>query len=61
MKDQNDKQTEDLLGEKRKRGPKPSGKALTNAQRQRLHRQRVKERLNRLEELESKIGGLSDA
>lgn len=44
------------MKDKRKPGPKPSGKALTNAQRQRLHRQRVKERLYLLDALERQIG-----
>lgn len=45
MKDKLDRQTVDAFGEKRKPGPKPSGKAKTAAQRQREYRLRQAEKL----------------
>lgn len=56
MKDHHDKKTPDMLGEKRKPGPKPSGKALTSAQRQRNYRQRVRERQAYLESVVELLG-----
>lgn len=51
MKDLNERNTPDLFGEKRKPGPKPSGKAKTSAQRQRDYRRRQAEKLALLEQL----------
>lgn len=56
MRDLNDKQTVDVFGEKRKPGPKPSGKARTNAQRQRDYRQRVRAQLDELKALREQNG-----
>ena len=56
MKDQNDKQTVDAFGEKRKPGPKPSGKAKSNALRQREYRQRVRAQLEELKALREQNG-----
>lgn len=51
MKDKNELSTPDMFGENRKRGPKPSGKAKTPAQRQREYRQRQADKLALLEQL----------
>lgn len=52
-KDHHDKKTPDMLGEKRKPGPKPSGKALTSAQRQRKYRDRVRAQMAELKALKT--------
>lgn len=49
MKCQADTDTVDMFGVKKKPGPKPSGKALTSAQRQKRYRDAQKARIAELE------------
>ena len=49
MKSPNDNDTFDMFGVKKKPGPKPSGKALTSAQRQKRYRDSQKARIAELE------------
>lgn len=54
MKDQHDQSTDDLLAEPKKRGRPATGKALSNADRQRAYRERQKAQRN-----ENRKGGIA--
>jgi hypothetical protein len=61
MKDHEDKFTNDLLGDRPKRGRKPKPDAKSAAQRAKEYRMRQKEEFQRLKELEKTFSNLQQS